>query len=175
MRTWKRKRFENLGKAKNNTNNITSLKVGASVTTNQDIIKVFENHFTQLYKSKKKASFDIFLDHLNERKNEGAHDVNEITIDEVLKAISELNVESSPGSDGITSNFYKIFKRELAPLLQRLFNNIVRTEKVLENQQIAILKFCLKQIIREPLMNLDQLACSTLTSKFYHTFYLLGS
>ena len=75
------------------------------------------------------ASSDIFLDHLNERKNEAAHDVNEITIDEVLKAISKLNVESAPGSDGITSNVYKIFKRELAPLLQGVFNNIDRTEK----------------------------------------------
>ena len=133
LKTW--------AKQKNNTNNITSLRVGASVTTNQEeIIKVFENHFSQLYKSKKKGSFEIFLDHLNERKNEATNDVNEITIDEVLKAINKLNAKSSPGSDGITSNFYKIFKREMAPLLQSVFNNIVRTEKVPESQNIAILK-----------------------------------
>ena len=58
-----------------------------------EIIKVFENHFIQLYKSRKKASFEILLDHLNERKNEAGNDVKEITIDEILKAINALNAE----------------------------------------------------------------------------------
>ena len=65
---------------------------------------------------------------------------NEITLDEVKKAIDKLNAYSSPGSDGITSNFYKVFKREMAPILKKVFNNVVNTNRLPDNQQIAILK-----------------------------------
>ena len=91
------------------TGNITSLKVSASITSQYEIIKVYENHFTQ-----KKASFEIFLDQLNERKTETTDDSNDIITHEVVKAINKLNAESSPGLDGITSNFRKMFKREMA-------------------------------------------------------------
>ena len=127
-------------KTKNNTNSITSLKVGDSVTSNQEeIIKIFENHFSKLYKSKKKSSFESLLDQLQEQETDMTTE-NEITLDEVKKAIDKLNADSSPGSDGITSNFYKVFKREMAPILKKVFNNVVNTNRLPDNQQIAILK-----------------------------------
>ena len=102
LKTW--------SKTKNSTNSITSLKVGDSVTSNQEeIIKIFENHFSKLYKSKNKSSFDSLLDQLQKQEIEITTE-NEITLEEVKKAIDKLNADSSPGSDGITSNFYKVFK-----------------------------------------------------------------
>ena len=65
---------------------------------------------------------------------------NEITLDEVKKAIDKLNADSSPGSEGFTSNFYKIFKRERAPTLKKVFSNVVNTNRLPDNQQIAKLK-----------------------------------
>ena len=65
---------------------------------------------------------------------------NDITLDEVKKAIDKLNADSSPVSDGITSNFYKLIKREMAPILKTVFNNVVITNRLPDNQQIAILK-----------------------------------
>ena len=54
LKTWSR--------TKNNTNSITTLKVGDSVTSNQEeIIKIFENHFSKLYKSKKKRPLKACL------------------------------------------------------------------------------------------------------------------
>ena len=50
------------------------------------------------------------LDQLQEPETDTTTE-NEITLDEVKKAIDKLNADSSPGSDGITSNFYKVFKR----------------------------------------------------------------
>ena len=127
-------------KTKNSTNSITSLKVGDSVTSNQEeIIKIFENHFSKLYKNKKKSSFESLLDQLQEQETELTTE-NEITLDEVKKATDKLNADSSPGSDGITSNFYKVFKREMAPILKKVFNNVVNTNRLPDNQQIAILK-----------------------------------
>ena len=126
-------------KTKNSTNSITSLKVGDSLTSNQEeIIKIFENHFSKLYKSKKKSSFESLLDQLQEQETEMTTE-NEITLDEVKKAIDKLNADSSPGSDGITSNFYKVVKREMAPILKKVFN-VANTNKLPDNQQIAILK-----------------------------------
>ena len=37
---------------------------------------------------------------------------NEITLDEVKKAIDKLNAGSSTGSDGITSNFHKVLNEK---------------------------------------------------------------
>ena len=126
-------------RTKNNTNSITSLNVGDSVTSNQEeIIKIFENHFSKLYKSKKKSSFESLLDQLQEQETDITTE-NEITLDEVKKAIDKLNADSSPGSDGITSNFYKVFKREMAPILKKVFNNVVNNNRFPDNQQIAIL------------------------------------
>ena len=92
---------------RNNTNNITSLKVGAGVTTKEDvIISDLEKKLPQLYNSKKKASFEIFLDHLNECKTKEINEVKEMNIDEQFKANNKLNAERSSVLDGITSNFY---------------------------------------------------------------------
>ena len=79
------------------------------MTTNHDeITKSFKNHFIPLCRNRKKVSFEIILGSLNEGKTEAMDDVNE-----VLKAINKLNAESSPVSDGTSSNFYKMFKREI--------------------------------------------------------------
>ena len=81
------------------------MKVGDSVTSNQEeIIKIFENHSSKLYKSKKKSSFESLVDQLREQETETTTE-NEITLDEVKKAIDKRNADSSPGSDGIFSNF----------------------------------------------------------------------
>ena len=79
------------------------------------------------------------LDQLQEQEFDMTTE-NEITLDEVKKAIDKLNADSSPGSDGITSKFYKVFKQEIAPILKKVFNNVVNTNRLPDNQQNAILK-----------------------------------
>jgi len=44
-----------------------------------------------------------------------------ITISELLEAISHLKNSKSPGTDGLTSELYKLFSKELAPFLVEVF------------------------------------------------------
>ena len=53
-----------------------------------------------------------------------------VTAAEVRRELRGLNPGTAPGSDGITSDLWRIFKDEAAPLLARLFTAIGRTEAV---------------------------------------------
>ena len=96
------------------------------------MINIYENNFSKMFKRKTKSSFESLLDQLQAQETEMTTK-NEITLNEVEKAIDKLNAGSSPGSDGITSNFYKLFKREMTPTLKTVFNNVVNTNRLPDN------------------------------------------
>lgn len=50
-----------------------------------------------------------------------------LTLGEVETAIDSLKLGKSPGSDGLSADFYKIFKSILAPILLRLYNKMQAT------------------------------------------------
>jgi len=45
---------------------------------------------------------------------------------EILQAIQELPGNKSPGTDGLTYEFYKILVEKLAPILEVVFNNVIK-------------------------------------------------
>ena len=65
---------------------------------------------------------------------------NEITVYEVEKAISKLNSNSAPGSDGLTSQLYQNHKNFFAPYLSNLFNKINENGEVPDSFKHAIIK-----------------------------------
>ena len=68
----------------NSTNSFTTLKVGDNLTRNQDeAFNIFENHFSKMYKNKKKTSFERLLDR-QERETEMTTK-NEISLDELKR------------------------------------------------------------------------------------------
>ena len=61
------------------------------------------------------------LPKLNE---EEAESLNRITADGIETVIKKLLTHKSPGPDSFTGEFYKSFKEELTPILQKLFQKI---------------------------------------------------
>ena len=76
---------------------------------------------------------DKFLEKYNLPKlnEEEAESLNRpITADETKAVIKKLPAHKSPGPDSFTEEFYKAFKRELTPILHRLFQNIQEFERL---------------------------------------------
>ena len=90
---------------------------------------IVRNYYEELY-AKKCENLDVmdkFLEKYNLPKlnEEEAENLNRtITGDEIEAVIEKLPTHKRPGSDGFTGEFYKTFKKELTPILHRLFKKI---------------------------------------------------
>ena len=65
---------------------------------------------------------------------------------EMETAISSLNSDAAPGSDGLTLDFYKTFKKILLLDLYKLFNNMLLKGKMPQSIREAIVKFYIKNM-----------------------------
>ena len=74
---------------------------------------------------------DKFLEKYNLPKlnEEEAESLNRpVTPDEIETVVKKHLTHKSPGPDGFTGEFYRTFKRELPPILHRLFPKIQEDE-----------------------------------------------
>lgn len=85
---------------------------------------LFSSHTVDLQKFK-----DDFLSLLPQLDEETKLQLElPITVEEVTKAIDDLNNGKSPGPDGLTASFYKTFKDKIGPLLSQVFKEAYERE-----------------------------------------------
>ena len=76
----------------------------------------------------------------NKLKNNENDGYNNFTEDEIHLAINKVNLKSSPGPDGLTSQLYKIFTDEFCSILAKIFNHFVHGGKLQNSFCLAIIK-----------------------------------
>lgn len=97
----------------------------------EDIQRVFENYYKNLYTQKQKVDhgkINSFFASLNLpliSNNWNAELSADITEEEINKAISKLKTNKSPGPDGFSSEWYKMFRQQLVPILLPAFNHVL--------------------------------------------------
>lgn len=100
-----------------------------------EIKKVFYKYYANLFKSEvdDKGKIKQYLQENNLKKvPERVKKVldQEITSEEIMEAIGELKLGKSPGTDGITSGLYKLYKTQLMSYLGQLMNAVMKGEEI---------------------------------------------
>ena len=104
-------------------------------TDNTEIQRIIRDYYQQLYANKmdKLEEMDKFLEKNNFTKlnQEEIENLNRpITSTEIEIVIRNLPAKKSPGPDGFRAEFYQKFRKELIPILLKLFQKIAGEGKL---------------------------------------------
>ena len=139
--------FLRLESQRQTCNTIKSLKCEGDtvVTSNDDIIGTMCDFYETLYTSNNKDtdSIEEYLSHVNiERKLTNEESVlleSFPTIDECRDAVFHMKANKSPGSDGLPSEFYKIFWNEISQYYYDSFIHSYTEKSLSPSQKMSIL------------------------------------
>ena len=67
-----------------------------------------------------------------------------LTIAEIARALKELQNDKSPGNDGLTTNFYKMFWPDIRSLLYNSFDYTFKTGSLSDDQKRGIINIISK-------------------------------
>ena len=70
---------------------------------------------------------------------------NYISEQEVREAIRDLNIDKSPGDDGISTEFYQAFNLAIVPILTEVFNNIWLNDEMPSSMKNGIIQLIYKK------------------------------
>ena len=122
---------------------ISRLNVNGNLITNQkSILEEEKTFYKNLYSQKEQANsntdfFDDSLPKLNEIESNSCEGL--ITNHECVKAIKEMKNQKSPGSDGITTEFYKIFRNEIKEYYLNSINFSFQNQELTELQKQSVI------------------------------------
>ncbi len=126
--------FFRLEKSRSRTNCIQKLNIDGVVTDDPQKIS---NHCLLFYGNLYTSQYDDnatrqFFGHLSQVKSinqeQRTHCDKQITLEEVRSAIQQLKLNKSPGTDGLTSEFYITFFDKLAPFLHGVFTESIHNQ-----------------------------------------------
>lgn len=119
--------FFRLEREQSKSNNINKLIINGAVNENQKIIGQYcASFYSDLYTSKLcQQDVDTFFESIQNVPKLDQIDKKicdaPITLEDTIDAIKSLKNKKSPGTDGLTSEFYKLFSDKLAPFLLEVF------------------------------------------------------
>lgn len=95
----------------------------------KDITKAFASYYQELYREEdcpnKMEKTEDLLKSINLSKlteEEADQITSPITREEIKKSIMKLKNNKSPGVDGLPGEYYRVFEKELTPILHKVYN-----------------------------------------------------
>ncbi|CAC5395162.1 unnamed protein product [Mytilus coruscus] len=145
------KYFLNLEKYKQESNAIKELlnENGDTVSDTEGILELQHSFFSDLYscvttdENKMSELLNYVTKTVNEDDNTMCND--DVTEDELCKAINQLSKNKSPGSDGLTVEFYCKFYSELKYVLLKLFDAIEEEGTLSRSMKCGIISLVYKK------------------------------
>lgn len=128
--------FFKLEKQRQTRNGINKLSINGDIIDNhKDISKFCEHFYQNVYKSNFSLKhMEEFFKDINKVKSIGEPNRlicdSAITQKEIYDTISKLKLNKSPGTDGLTSEFYKAFSTQLAPFLLQVISESINKEQL---------------------------------------------
>ena len=130
--------------------NIYKLQNSTGITEKQqEILNTAKNFYQNLYKSQN-IKINKIDEYLNTFIPEKLNDLQKhllstfISTDEIKLAINNMNINKSPGEDGLTAEFYKTFQDKLIPILQEVYLNIFLSDSMPKNMKMGIINLIYK-------------------------------
>uniref|UniRef100_A0A803SUT6 Reverse transcriptase domain-containing protein n=1 Tax=Anolis carolinensis TaxID=28377 RepID=A0A803SUT6_ANOCA len=123
---------------------------GETVTDSQQIQKLFEEYYANLYK-KTQGEIKTISQYVEETNLEQISEAmkadldKQITPEEVIRTINMAKVNKSPGADGLSTLYYKTFKEELVPQLVSVMNVVLKKGELPESWKESIIVLVPKQ------------------------------
>lgn len=142
--------FLNLEKSKQKRCFIMELENenGEKVTDLVGIIEAVQKFYEKLFKKEgvKQECVDVILDSLEARLEEDEREMcdKEICEEEIEEAIKQAKPNKSPGSDGLTHEFYKTFREFLAPILCKLYKHMEERREMPESMGLGMITILYK-------------------------------
>ena len=143
--------YSKLEKMRADENTIFSLmnKEGSLSEGTENIFNVVFDYYKGLYTKELECGHlqDEFLNKINVKLNQEERDSldKDFTCEELGKAMSDLKPNKSPGSDGLTKEFFDYFWDLLCPLYMDCLKEIEETHSLTESQKLGLIRISYKK------------------------------
>lgn len=143
------KYFANLEKKRSESKVISRLHINNTTTTDQkQILSETENYYRALYTKREtqNARYDFFDDSIDKLSGVDQEKCDGLITElECAKALKEMKNQKSPGSDGITVEFYKLFWNKIKSFYLNSINYSFEIGSLTELQKQSIITLIPKQ------------------------------